>query len=93
MSVTLRDPTAHLLDLPPQPLGPEPLRESHGDSRGSTLYTDRGRGEFTGTRREPTSSSLRGSSLRTLLRRWRDSSRSAEARRTIDRWVINPTAG
>jgi hypothetical protein len=51
MSVKLRDPTAGLLDLPPQPLGPEPLRESHGDSRGSTLYTDRGRGKFQRNRR------------------------------------------
>jgi hypothetical protein len=44
MSVTLRDPTDRLLDLPVQPVGPQPQREFHVDSRGSTIFTDRGRG-------------------------------------------------
>jgi hypothetical protein len=44
MSVTLRDPTDRLLDLPVQPLGPQPQREFHVDSRGSTILTDRGTG-------------------------------------------------
>jgi len=53
MSTTLRDPTARLLDLPLQPLGPLPHRESHGDPRGGFLdfFTDRGRGQFQRNRR------------------------------------------
>jgi hypothetical protein len=51
MTTTLRDPTAGLLLLPAQTLGPQAERESHGDQRGSTILSDRGRGEFTRTRR------------------------------------------
>jgi hypothetical protein len=46
MSITLLDRTARLLDLPPQPLGPQSQRESLGDARGLNIYTDRGRGKF-----------------------------------------------
>jgi hypothetical protein len=46
MSTTLRDPTARLLDLPPQALGPPSQKDASDDPRRSTLYTDRGRGEF-----------------------------------------------
>jgi hypothetical protein len=53
MSTTLRDPTARLLDLPLQSLGPLPLRESPGDPRGGfvNVFTDRGRGRFPRNRR------------------------------------------
>ena len=39
MSTTLRDPTAGLLDIPAQPLGPLPRRESDVDSRLSTVFS------------------------------------------------------
>jgi len=39
MSTTLRDPTAGLLDIPAQPLGPLPRRESDADSRLSTVFS------------------------------------------------------
>ena len=51
MAITLEERTARLLDLPPQPLGPQPQRESLGDSRGLSVYTDRGRGSFPQDRR------------------------------------------
>jgi hypothetical protein len=51
MSTTLRDPTARLLDYPPQLLGPLQQREQRGDQRRSTALTDRGRGEFRRNRR------------------------------------------
>jgi hypothetical protein len=51
MSITLRDPTARLLDLPSQPLGPLPQREPPDDPKGHTVYTDRGRGLFRRHRR------------------------------------------
>jgi hypothetical protein len=46
MPTTLQDPTARLLDLPAQPLGPLPQTDAPDDPKGSTVYTDRGRGEF-----------------------------------------------
>ena len=39
MSTTLRDPTARLLDIPAQPLGPLPRRESDADSPPSTVFS------------------------------------------------------
>jgi hypothetical protein len=39
MSTTLRDPTAGLLDIPAQPLGPLPRLESDADSRPSTVFS------------------------------------------------------
>jgi hypothetical protein len=39
MSITLRDPTVGLLDIPAQPLGPLPHRESDADSRPSTVFS------------------------------------------------------
>ena len=39
MSTILRDPTAGLLDIPAQPLGPPPRRDLDGDSRPSTVFT------------------------------------------------------
>jgi hypothetical protein len=51
MSTTLQDPTARLLDLPSQPLGPLPQKDAHDDPTGTTVYTDRGRGVFRRPRR------------------------------------------
>jgi hypothetical protein len=51
MPTTLRDPTVRLLDLPSQPLGPLPQKDAPDDTRGSTIYTDRGRGVFRRHRR------------------------------------------
>ena len=39
MSTTLRDPTAGLLDIPAQPLGPQPRQEPDADSRPSTVFS------------------------------------------------------
>jgi hypothetical protein len=39
MSTTLRDPTAGLLHIPAQPIGPLPRRESDADSRPSTVFS------------------------------------------------------
>jgi len=39
MSTTLRDPTVGLLDIPAQPLGPLPRRESDAESRPSTVFS------------------------------------------------------
>jgi hypothetical protein len=44
MSTTLRDPTAGLLDIPAQPLGPLPRRESSADSRPATIFSVRSDG-------------------------------------------------
>ena len=51
MPTTLRDPTARLLDLPSQPLGPLPQKDAPDDPTGSTIYTDRGKGVFQRSRR------------------------------------------
>jgi hypothetical protein len=51
MSTTLLDRTARLLDLPPQQLGPLQEKGSHGEPRGFTVLTDRGKGTFHRDRR------------------------------------------
>ena len=56
MSTTLLDAPAHLLNLPPQPLGPQVVTERHTASRQLTIHSLRGRGVFpSGLRRGPIS--------------------------------------
>ena len=39
MSTTLRDPTAGLLEIPGQPLGPQPRQEPTADVRPSAVFS------------------------------------------------------
>jgi hypothetical protein len=56
MSTTLLDAPAHLLNLPPQPLGPQVATGPRTASRRLTIHTPRGRGVFpSGLRRGPIS--------------------------------------
>lgn len=45
MDTTLLDEPTRLLDLPPQPLGPQALTELRTASRRLTKHTPRGKGE------------------------------------------------